>query len=553
VKPSNFLEVGGFHHVVISRILGNINIYMFKRSVRIVVILFLLVFSSYKVILAVNLSDSFNRSSLGSDWTNMDSNTFDIVSNELNAPNTDSVSIVYNNKHSFSGDHYVEINGKSNDSDAYTSVILNYQDADHFYLFQYNNTECNIYLNNSGYTQIATTSCSRSNNTFYNIKLELIGSSLKGYIDDVEKLSATNSTLTTGYSGVSINSNSGHTTLFDDFVSDNFATPTPTSTPTNTPTATPLASPTPGGWSGATPNPNLPSVPLTCKNYIEVTTTINGTILACNLTDPFIYVSQTPQPVSNLFIADSIDCVNDERCTPSTLLKWVGGAWTSDTYCNTNGCYIGYAESLSTSLRSDVPLEVRSYSSTDPLDWVFGNVDFGEHFGLGVLQYFDNIYDPYFGYWEGNGSGVVVGGDISVLQKEALPEEPEITSDPETWIAWLGWKIDYFWVTFKNWFVTLIDPSQFLSILNINDLKTKFSSKAPFAYVSTVLGQSYEEIDEETNAPNLTLNIMGTDYDWEAPTFLSGSLTIIKNALIILLWVGFLIYLWILSDRIITK
>jgi PelA/Pel-15E family pectate lyase len=99
---------------------------------------------------------------------------------------------------------------------------------------------------------LASKSYALSTGTWYNVKLEMSGSTIKMYVNGTLQLTATDSSLTSG--GAGLVSFKALAKYDDVVVSDGAPTSSPTPTPTATPTPAPTATPTP------TPTP-APSTP----------------------------------------------------------------------------------------------------------------------------------------------------------------------------------------------------------------------------------------------------------------------------------------------------
>ncbi len=155
-----------------------------------------------------------------------------------------------------------------------TYVCGRYKDGNNFYA-------ASLYNSSGGTLEIrkkvggsTTTLASKSSyglaaGTWYTVKLEMQGSSIKMYVNGTLELSATDSSLTSGAAGLI-----AYKTVakFDNVtVSDGGGTtptPTPTTTPTPTPTTAPTATPTPGGTPTPTPSVTPTPPPVTGALYV---------------------------------------------------------------------------------------------------------------------------------------------------------------------------------------------------------------------------------------------------------------------------------------------
>nr|WP_223192405.1 family 16 glycoside hydrolase [Paenibacillus sedimenti] len=154
-----------------------------------------------------------------------------------------------------------------------TYVAGRYKDGNNFYaasLYNSSGGTLEIRKKVSGST---TTLASKTNfgleaGTWYTIKLEMSGSSIKMYVNDTLQLSATDSSLTSGAVGLIAYKTIAN---FDDIIvsdsSSSTSSPTPTAEPTATPSAEPAATPsaeptaTPTAESTATPSAEPTATP----------------------------------------------------------------------------------------------------------------------------------------------------------------------------------------------------------------------------------------------------------------------------------------------------
>jgi pectate lyase len=92
-----------------------------------------------------------------------------------------------------------------NGSDRFVALLGRYGNASNTYqlaLRSSNKVQLRKAVNGT-WTTLATTTFTVSTNRWYTLKFELVGTSLKGYVDGVQKVSATDSSRTTGTVGVS--------------------------------------------------------------------------------------------------------------------------------------------------------------------------------------------------------------------------------------------------------------------------------------------------------------------------------------------------------------
>ncbi len=132
-----------------------------------------------------------------------------------------------------------------------TYVAGRYKDGNNFYAASlYNSSggtlEIRKKVSGSTTTLATKTNFGLASGTWYTVKLEIIGTSIKMYINGTLQLSATDSSLTSGGIGlVAYKTVSKFDNVSVADSSTSTSTPTPTPTPTATPTPTPTATPTP--------------------------------------------------------------------------------------------------------------------------------------------------------------------------------------------------------------------------------------------------------------------------------------------------------------------
>lgn len=145
-------------------------------------------------------------------------------------------------------DYSVQANIKPGSTSYFNGIAGRYTDQNNFYILFLKSG--NLYLKKKvggSWTTLNSVSFSFNTSTWYTLKLELKGTSIKGYVNGIEKISVTDSSL----SGGKIALRTESSCKFDDVFIETFdsPTPTPTSTPTTTPapTPTPTTTPTPVG------------------------------------------------------------------------------------------------------------------------------------------------------------------------------------------------------------------------------------------------------------------------------------------------------------------
>jgi pectate lyase len=155
-----------------------------------------------------------------------------------------------------------------NGSNRYVAVLSRIQSySNYYYLALSNNNTLELKKMVSGSPKtLSSKSFSVSTNTWYTLKFEVSGTSLKGYVNGTLQLTANDSDFNSGKIGAATNYASAD---FDDFVVSTLtisnSTPTPTITPTSTPTATPTPNitPTPTPTITPTPTPTVTPTPTT--------------------------------------------------------------------------------------------------------------------------------------------------------------------------------------------------------------------------------------------------------------------------------------------------
>ncbi len=211
----------------------------------------------------------------------------------------------------FNGSNRAYVNGRYQDGNTYYAASLTAG----------NKLELRKKVNGSSST-LASKSYSLSTGTWYTVKLEMSGSSLKMYVNGNLELQATDSSIASGGIGLVAYKT---VTKYDDIVVDDTGgsstpTPTPTVTPTPTPTSTGTPTPTPTSPPSGTPNFNLVGFAtqnggttggaggdtVTVTNGAQLaaaldakqdsstplTIYVNGTITASNYPDSNVYVKE---------------------------------------------------------------------------------------------------------------------------------------------------------------------------------------------------------------------------------------------------------------------
>ncbi|MDN5304322.1 MAG: hypothetical protein PWP46_1206 [Fusobacteriaceae bacterium] len=112
-------------------------------------------------------------------------------------------------------DGYVIAKVKSQSLTEEAGLIARYKDSSNYYTLFLDDSKIKLKKKvNGSWTTLADASFSFTTSTTYTLKLELSGTSLKGYINDTLYIEATDSSLTSGYFGMRTNKNPA---IFDGF------------------------------------------------------------------------------------------------------------------------------------------------------------------------------------------------------------------------------------------------------------------------------------------------------------------------------------------------
>ena len=187
--------------------------------------------------MATIFSDNFNRTdsdSLGADWTERGAD-FDIVSNEVKIPNVGNsgagYSTVYDSGHTYSSaDYSVQAKTKmvTGGGGGYLGVVgrrVNYSTDDsdgYFASIRPSSGRVRLWSRVSGVaTSIATTDAETILfDTFYTVKVDMNGTTIKEFINGSENLSATNSAPSAAGDGGLMLSSGDDDQFWDDFLSE---------------------------------------------------------------------------------------------------------------------------------------------------------------------------------------------------------------------------------------------------------------------------------------------------------------------------------------------
>jgi len=171
-------------------------------------------------------SDDFNRpdsTNIGN-WTESGDN-WSIISQQL-APGTSTLSIVIYNSTLDTTDHYAEITLSNATATSMGVFARSDVGGNNFYLLRNNGTSWDLFSNIGGsFTNIGTYTAAPNNGD--TARIHCVGSTIKGFINGVERISVTNTDITTGvYSG--LRSEASSTARYDNFLAADIS-----STPSN--------------------------------------------------------------------------------------------------------------------------------------------------------------------------------------------------------------------------------------------------------------------------------------------------------------------------------
>lgn len=209
--------------------------------------------------------ESYSAFPAGS-WVNSTSNgTWSIVTDESKvarqANTGSSVYIVTNGDVTWTNYTY-SLKVKVSSSSIRGGLVARYKDnGNYYFLYLYNGR---LYLErrkNSSTSTLKYVSYSYNYTTYYILKIELNGTSIKGYVNNTLLINLTNADLTAGKIGLY---NTKGLVSYDDALVDGAgatATPTATNTPTVTTTTTPTATATTTATATATPTATVTATP----------------------------------------------------------------------------------------------------------------------------------------------------------------------------------------------------------------------------------------------------------------------------------------------------
>jgi parallel beta-helix repeat protein len=306
---------------------------IFGRSILIFTVrcLLFMVFmgASGQVMAATLFSDNFESYATGSapggGWT-VSGGTWTVIADgtKVTKQTSTATTYLYNGTSSWTN-YAISARVKSGASGYLNGIAGRYKDTNNFYVLALQNGTVVLKKKVSGsWTTLASTSFSFSTSTFYTLKLEMNGTALKGYVDGTQKLTATDSSLSSGKIAFRCEASCS----YDDVTVNDFSAATPT--PAVTPTPTPASTPTP--TTAATPTPAITPTP-----------TPAGRVITCDTTAEIQSALQNAQPGDTILIA------------PGTYTGSTGGSGNSGAYF-----YSGVNGTAS------APITIKSESAANP-------------------------------------------------------------------------------------------------------------------------------------------------------------------------------------------
>lgn len=144
-------------------------------------------------------------------------------------------------------DYYVQAKVKLISAN-YGTVIGRYVDSNNFYQVEVHapNDEFGLWKKvNNVWTRIGSYATTIDTGTEYTIGLEMNGTTLKGYLNGIERISVTDNAFSGGKIGLRSNDDARFDDVYVGIAEGASQTPTPTPAPTSAPTPTPVSTPTP--------------------------------------------------------------------------------------------------------------------------------------------------------------------------------------------------------------------------------------------------------------------------------------------------------------------
>jgi len=123
-----------------------------------------------------------------------------------------------------------------------------------------------------------------------------------------------------------------------------------------------------------------------------------------------------------------------------------------------------------------------------------------------------------------------------------LTETEYTEPEPTNPLAWVVWKI-------KQTLIELFIPHDETILQQSQYFQSLLATKAPTAYVTAVLSLDWTTAQQATAPPTIHIELSHTeggiipDIHWEAPDFFISAMSTIRSALLVVLWLSFVLYI----------